>query len=123
MDIEDIVRRRMRNTNETYEEATTAVKKLMELPPESECVDWYLSFANTNPDEFVGACIVPATTIANAVISARIHCCNPGGEVVGNAIPENVVPLIAAKWKRRLLTREDVAELDNEIIGALLTVN
>ena len=52
---------------------------------------WWLSFADpTLPkgQQFLGACIVRGTDVAEAAMDAHLRGCNPGGEVRGVAIPD-----------------------------------
>ena len=48
---------------------------------------WWLSFADT--DGFRGVCLIEAATMRDAVRVAHLLGCNPGGEVVGQEIPED----------------------------------
>jgi hypothetical protein len=72
---------------------------------------WWLSFVDPDrpdADKFLGAAIVWADTYENALRTARSRGCNPGGEVLGSAIPRD--DIIEPRWQHRLLSRADVDE-------------
>lgn len=79
---------------------------------------WWLSFVEVNPvegDSFLGACIVSGGDHVDAVKTAHEFKCNPGGEVAIALIPNDTVPFIDSRWLYRLLSKEECAELDEEI--------
>lgn len=53
---------------------------------------WWLSFVDTESKRprNLGVCIVEADSMIGAVIAARDHGCNPGGEVQGAVIPRDL---------------------------------
>ena len=74
---------------------------------------WWLSFCDGNLPEgrqFLGCAIVPGTCIATAAISAHALGCNPGGEVLGVAFPDDME--IPDGYAVRLLTKAEALELD-----------
>ena len=71
----------------------------------------YLSFADKTG--FLGGAFIAETDIVNAVQEAWRLGINPGGEVM--ALGPG--PLPAAEWVGRLLSREELAELDEEMTG------
>ena len=69
---------------------------------------WYLSFSFV---EWLGASVVQADSIVEAIVEAHVRKINPGGAVM--AIPcEKVPPL---KYRNRLLSREDIEQWDAEV--------
>lgn len=79
----------------------------------------WLSFCD--PDrpkgtQFLGAAIVEGENFLVAVMNAHALGCNPGGEVQGHTVAACVAPLIRAHWIGRLLTREECAALDDEVM-------
>lgn len=51
---------------------------------------WYLSFCDAERPKgqrFLGACIVTANSMGEAIKEAWLQQCNPGGEVMGHEIP------------------------------------
>lgn len=78
----------------------------------------YLSFADPDLPEgtqFLGAAIVEsdaALGFVGAVTVAHMLGINPGGEVMGIALPDDWVP---AKWTGRLLSRADLDQMDVEM--------
>lgn len=84
---------------------------------------WWLSFADAElpkGSQFLGACIVPAGSIIEAVQIAHAMGVNPGGDVVGHPIPESDAWLLAAQptlrtYVGRILTRDECETLDREL--------
>lgn len=78
---------------------------------------WWLSFANPYlpaGSQFLGACLVKAHGVAEAVRVAHVLEINPGGEVqFMKLLPTAPIP---AKWAERLLTRAECAQFDEEMI-------
>jgi len=68
----------------------------------------YLSFADEQGG-FLGAAIVEARGVVSASRTARLHGCNPGGEMRCEDYPERTVPPAWARY--RLLDRVDVKRL------------
>lgn len=50
---------------------------------------WWLSFVDDETDTFRGVCIVEAPEFLLAVMTAKMHGCNPGGQVQGADFPED----------------------------------
>lgn len=74
---------------------------------------FWLSFCNPKKPkgtQFLGACIVEAISFIQAVKVAHIIGCNPGGEVKGVPIPNNLK--IPSKWINTLLKYEECQQLD-----------
>lgn len=80
---------------------------------------WWLSFCDASlpkGEQFLGVCIIgPALDIEEAVILADANFCDPGGEVVGVAIPREVEPLIPVSYRKRLLTRAEAEQFDEQM--------
>lgn len=80
---------------------------------------WWLSFADGNLPEgqqFLGVAIVRGSNIAEAAIAAHARGINPGGEVLGFGVPEEID--IPDKWTNCLLDRETAEALDAELANA-----
>jgi hypothetical protein len=77
---------------------------------------FYLSFCDdTRPagGQFLGACVVgPVPHMIDAVQLAHRLGCNPGGEVMGIALPDDIGSKIPASLKLRLLSRAEAESLD-----------
>jgi hypothetical protein len=71
----------------------------------------YLSFADETG--FLGAAFIREQDIVSAVKEAWRLGINPGGEVMGLG-PGSLPP---AEWVGRLLTREQIAEFDEIMLG------
>lgn len=85
-------------------------------------MSYWLSFADmTRPhgQRFLGACVVDADDMLTAVRQAWALGCNPGGEALGHPLPATVEPFIDARWRRRLLTRDECNELELLVFAAL----
>lgn len=77
---------------------------------------WWLSFADESGN--LGVAIVgPADDIASAAILAKMHDCNPGGEVLGFPAPPDIEPLIMDDERFRLLSKDEALELDRQIMA------
>lgn len=92
---------------------------------------YYMSFADTTKPEgaqYLGSCVVrieatiwPDVATDKRMLSAfacRLawrYGCNPGGQVLGGLVPEDVV--VPPAFLHRLLTREDVEAMDAAILG------
>jgi hypothetical protein len=71
----------------------------------------YLSFADETG--FLGAVFIPEQDIVSAVQEAWRLGINPGGEVMGLGPG----PMPPSEWVGRLLTREQVEEFDQIMLG------
>jgi hypothetical protein len=70
---------------------------------------WWLSFCDPDKPEgstFLGVCIVPAHDMITAVAKARRLGCNPGGEVLGHPLEDEVDP----KYIGTLMSRAELAQ-------------
>ena len=76
---------------------------------------WWISFVDPKPDRFLGACIVTGTDFVDAAKRAGKLGCNPGGAAQGHEIPADTAPFIEDRWRRRLLSKPEVEELDEHI--------
>lgn len=77
---------------------------------------FYMSFADVKLPEgqrFLGACLVKAYDMEHATKTAWIMGCNPGGGICF-VEPEYCPP---DKWYNRLLNREELAEMEEEVIA------
>jgi hypothetical protein len=82
---------------------------------------WWLSFADPHKPEgqqFLGCAVMAGADLGAAARNAHVFGCNPGGEVLGVEFPEDLAALVPARWRRRLLSREDVAAFDAELRAA-----
>jgi len=85
---------------------------------------FYVSFADrgrAKGDRFLGACVVEGRDIREASERATALRIHPGGEILGVPVEPETAPLIDAKWKNRLLTREECAVMDEEICALMET--
>jgi hypothetical protein len=77
---------------------------------------WWLSFADPDKPEgeqFLGGLFLRGHTLPAVITESHLRGLNPGGEVqVVELPPELEVP---EKWAERLLSREEVAEMDQEM--------
>jgi hypothetical protein len=64
--------------------------------------------------QFLGACIVPATDLIDAIKTSHLNGCNPGGEVLGHAIPTISAPRVKAHQIGVLMNREQAESFDRE---------
>lgn len=69
---------------------------------------WWLSFAD---EQFLGAAIVEAAGFPEALGVVNRLGINPGGDVRGFQLPSDA-PGVADEWMNRLLTLEDLRNLD-----------
>jgi hypothetical protein len=99
--IEEMINRRMANAGESREEAVATIQALFDPP--GPMVDWWLSFADETG--FLGVCIVSAASLPQAAQVAHRLGCNPGGQIQGHTVPEDIQ--IDSKWKQRLLSKEE----------------
>lgn len=72
---------------------------------------FYLSFANET--SWLGGCFVPGHDIVRATFYAHHLGCNPGGEVLGFEVPEDVV--IPKHWQGRLLSKDELVTMVHEL--------
>lgn len=82
---------------------------------------WWLSFADSRlpaGSQFLGAAIVgPAHSIGAAAMLARMLGCNPGGEVVGEHVPDDIVERMPRALLGSLMQREQAEWLLRRIAG------
>lgn len=71
---------------------------------------WWLSFVDPTDGHFLGACIVEAEQIHDAVPAAWRLGCNPGGEVAIVRIPDERRERVPVEFIRKLLSRDDIDE-------------
>lgn len=82
----------------------------------------YLSFCDElrpKGSQFLGGAIVPGDDLISAVKMAHVLGCNPGGEVVGHPIPEDIDARIPDEYRARLLTRAEIDTLATLLTKAL----
>jgi hypothetical protein len=75
---------------------------------------WYLSFAT---EESAKAVMVKACGFATAYMTCNFLGINPGGQVMGLEIPDEMAP--SAKYIYRVLTKQEVEECWNEPVISL----
>ncbi len=77
---------------------------------------YYLSFSDNklpHGKRWIGAAIVRAQDFEGAVRRAWVTGCNPGGDVYGIIVR---VFLPSEKWYDRLLTKDDLFEMGQELV-------
>lgn len=67
---------------------------------------FYLSFATD--EGFRGGCVVRGDDVAEATKEAWRQGCNPGGEVLGAQVPDDLMP--RESYCNRLLTKVEIDE-------------
>lgn len=81
---------------------------------------WFLSFSSTDRPkgrQFLGAALVKGYDVGDAAASAHVYNCNPGGEVLGIALPD--IPEPAPEWTNRLLTKAEAEDHKTLFSGQL----
>ena len=85
---------------------------------------WYwLSFCDAKRPkgtQFLGAAIVAASGKIEAVRASHILGCNPGGEIALTEATSTGPEMagVIERWAERLLTRDDAAVFDAEMLAA-----
>ncbi len=77
---------------------------------------WYLSFADTGRPEgtqWLGACYVNGINIVDAARAAHALGCNPGGQIMGGELPDEIV--IPEKWVGKLLNEDGLQAVMRDI--------
>jgi hypothetical protein len=77
---------------------------------------FYFSFADaTLPEgeQFLGGLFIEANNVVAAVTGSHVYGLNPGGEILTLEVPDDAAAHLPDEWKLRLLTREQLAELDD----------
>jgi hypothetical protein len=83
---------------------------------------FWLSFCDRELPEgsqFLGACVVEVEDggrIDAAANEARKLGINPGGEVLGFVVDPETAKIFPARWRNKLLNKDDCAEMDEEIM-------
>ena len=70
---------------------------------------WWLSFVDPERDKFLGVAVVEAHGVTTATLAAHLLGVNPGGQVMGIAIPAEHVPPV--EFRNRLLTKAEAEAL------------
>ena len=81
---------------------------------------YWLSFCDPEKPQgsaFLGVSIVAAATFEDAIGVAWNEGVNPGGEVAGIDLPDDMAARVPDEYKTRLLTREQCAALDAILDG------
>jgi hypothetical protein len=65
--------------------------------------------------EFLGAVIVPAESLPDALFKAIVLECDPGGHVMGQELAISSADHIGDSFKQRLLSMQDCMEIDREL--------
>ncbi|HKY40723.1 MAG TPA: hypothetical protein VJN18_32535 [Polyangiaceae bacterium] len=79
---------------------------------------WWLSFcdpAKPSGQQFLGACIVNACCMLDAIREAHSLGCNPGGEAVGHSVPADCQHRVKPHQIGVLLNREQAESFDKEL--------
>jgi len=78
---------------------------------------WWLSFADADRPEgeqFLGGLFLRGSTLAGVITESHVRGLNPGGEVQTIELPPEVD--VPAPWAERLLSREEIAEMDRQML-------
>lgn len=78
---------------------------------------WWLSFVKDG--KFAGACQVWATSYINAVKTAHLMGCNPGGDVQGMAAADNLARLVPQTYIGVLMDKERVQIFEGVMEGLI----
>jgi len=79
---------------------------------------WWLSFADDDKGGFLGAVTVRATCFLDAINVAHLLGINPGGQVRGQDIPDDMT---VPEWARnKLLTKEECAKVDEDFAAQMI---
>lgn len=81
---------------------------------------WYISFADGSlpkGTQFLGACVVEAVDLLDAIQEAHRRGCNPGGEAQVMECPPEAPP-VPEEFKNRLLNREAIDAMDKAMGAA-----
>jgi len=68
----------------------------------------YLSFAD---EKFNGAVIIEANGLAHAITHCHSLGINPGGEVMGVDMPDEIIAQVPENMRTKLLSKEDVQSI------------
>lgn len=82
---------------------------------------WWLSFCDPGRPQgnrFLGCAIVASTDMTHAIITAHRLGINPGGEVVGAPVPDDVMVYVQGSRRNVLLTKAQTIALDTHIHAA-----
>jgi hypothetical protein len=85
---------------------------------------YWLSFCDVMMPEgrqFLGVAIVWGQTLEHAIRRAHILGCNPGGTVMAHPIGGKLEHMLGRKWFDKLLSREELEEMDRELAAKLGT--
>jgi hypothetical protein len=77
---------------------------------------WWLSFADGSLPEgqqFLGGLFLRGYTLPAVITESHLRGLNPGGEVQATELPPDLK--IPEKWTERLLSREEITEMDREM--------
>lgn len=77
---------------------------------------WWLSFADgkrPEGEQFLGALFLRGYTLPAVITESHLRGLNPGGEIQAIELPPGIEP--PEKWTERLLSREEIAEMDREM--------
>lgn len=71
----------------------------------------YLSFAEDRQDGFLGAVVIKAYGIADAILRCHNQSINPGGQVMAVEMPDDVVAQVPESHRNRLLSKKELQEI------------
>lgn len=77
---------------------------------------WWLSFADNSLSEgeqFLGGLFLRGPSLPAVLTESHVRGLNPGGEVQATKLPAEVQ--VPPKWADRLLSREEITEMDQEM--------
>lgn len=83
-----------------------SVKEMLQADMSTEPQWFWLSFRDVDEDKSLGVAIVEGGGIMEATLNAKLHKCNPGGEVLGYPLDPEHVP--AEHLRYRLLSEEEL---------------
>lgn len=75
---------------------------------------WWLSFADPDKPkglQFLGVIVVKAVSFQDAHATSLL-CGNPGGEVQGVELPDEIAAKVPDRYLHHLLSRQETMELD-----------
>jgi hypothetical protein len=85
---------------------------------------YWLSFSDPDlpkGEQFLGACLVEAPSLAEAIHQTWVRRINPGGEVISQKLGNGVPGAFRHFWReysQRLLSASDVKELNEKLAKA-----
>jgi hypothetical protein len=66
---------------------------------------------------FIGAAVIEAASLESALVAAMLCNCNPGTDVLGIEIPEEIK--VPKKYRNRLMSISELKDFDEKICGGI----